>query len=114
MNSATDTRKTKGVLLRLGKSDFIELLKKPLPNQISFDEAQRKMQAGYNCCAHSGRVNFKHMPGAINIPLPEIRDAVNNDHKTKYFTVCRTGRRAAAAAFILAQRGFNVMVISSA
>jgi hypothetical protein len=56
--------KTKSVLLRLGKSDFIELLKKPLLTQVSLDEAQRKMQAGAQLLdvRTPGEFNFKHMP----------------------------------------------------
>ena len=61
-----------------------------------------------------GEFNFKQMSRAINIPLPEIRDAVKSlDQGKEYITVCRTGRRAAAAAFILAQRGFAVAMVSA-
>lgn len=116
MSNATVTMKTKSVLLRLGMSHFIELLKKTLLTQINLEESQRKMQAGVQLLdvRTPGEFNFKHMPGSIDIPLPEIRDTVKTlDRGAEYITVCRTGRRA-AAAFILAQRGLNVMVISFA
>lgn len=111
--NATVTMKTKGVLLRLGKSDFIELLKKPLLSQITPEEAQRKMQAGAQLLdvRTPGEFNFKHMWGAINIPLQDIRDAMRTmDRGKEYITACCTSRRAAAAAFILAQNGFRVCV----
>ena len=44
--NATVMMKTDGVLLRLGKQDFIELLKKPLVNEIGLDEAKRKIEKG--------------------------------------------------------------------
>jgi rhodanese-related sulfurtransferase len=51
------------------------------------------------------------MWGAINIPLQDIRDAMGTmDRGKEYITACGTSRRAAAAAFILAQNGFRVCV----
>jgi rhodanese-related sulfurtransferase len=111
--NATVTMETDGALLRLVKSDFIELLKKPLLSQVASDDAMHRIQAGVQLLdvRTPSEFNFKHQPGAHNIPLPDIRDAMQTlDRSKEYFTVCRTGRRAAAAAFILAQNGFRVSV----
>jgi len=37
---------TDGVFLHLGKSDFVELLKKPQLNEVSKDEVAHKVKAG--------------------------------------------------------------------
>lgn len=113
--NASVTMKTRGVLLRLGKKDFIELLKTPLLSQVTPDEAKRRIQAGARLLdvRTPGEFNYKHLPGALNIPLPEIRDAMQKlDPAQEYLTVCRTGRRAAAAAFILAQNGYKVAMVA--
>lgn len=105
---------TDGVLLRLGKSDFIELLKKPLLTKVGIDEAKRMIQQGTQLLdvrTHA-EFNLKHASNAINVPLHEIREAMTQLDKNKdYIAYCQSGRRAASAAFILAQSGFRVAVI---
>ena len=44
--NATVTMKTDGRLLRLNKTDFIELLKAPLITQVDMEEAQQKVAEG--------------------------------------------------------------------
>jgi rhodanese-related sulfurtransferase len=114
--NATVTMQTAGMLLRLAKKDFDELLKTPLLQQVSKEEAVLKVQAGTRLVDVRTPVeyNLKHFPGAINIPLPDIREAMNTLNKEKeYLVYCQTGRRANAATFILAQQGFKVMAISA-
>jgi rhodanese-related sulfurtransferase len=55
---------------------------------------------------------FDHLPNAVNTPLHEIRNVLNTLDKQKpYIAYCQTGRRSSAAAFILAQNGFDVFVL---
>jgi len=114
--NANVTMQTDGVLLRLGKSDFIELLKKPLLTKVGIDEAKRMMQQGAQLLdvrTHA-EFNLKHASNAINVPLHEIRESMTQLDKNKdYITYCQSGRRAASAAFILAQSGFRVAVIDN-
>jgi rhodanese-related sulfurtransferase len=112
--NATVTMKTQGVLLRLGKSDFVELLKKPLLRSVTAEEARKKAQAGAVLLdvRTPAEFNFKHLPGAVNVPLHDIRDTIKTmDRSCEYITYCQTGRRATAAAFVLAQHGFNATVM---
>ena len=112
--NATVTMKTDGILLRLNKNDFIELLKAPLINQISLGDAKQKVQTGafWLDVRFPSEYNFDHLPNALNTPLNEIRDLMNKLQKDKqYIAYCQTGRRSTAAAFILAQHGFNVLVL---
>ena len=51
-------------------------------------------------------------PGALNIPLDDIRQAVAAlDPRKEYIVYCQTGRRSSAAAFLLSQRGFNAALL---
>jgi rhodanese-related sulfurtransferase len=114
--NATVSMNTSGKLLRLGKDDFIELLKKPLLTQIDVDGAKRMIQQGAQLLDVRTRAEFtlKHVPNAMNVPLHEIRDAMQKLSKDKhYITYCQTGRRASAAAFVMAQNGYKVGILST-
>lgn len=114
--NATIIMATDGVLLRLGKDDFMELLKKPLLHEVDRESATLKVRAGAQLVDVRTPAEFdlKHHTGAINIPLQDIREAMGKLDKTKeYLVYCQTGRRAAAATFILAQHGYKAMALSA-
>ncbi len=113
--NATVTMKTDGELLRLNKKDFIELLKEPLINQVSRAEAEAKVANGavWADVRLPSEFSFDHIQGAINIPLNQIRKLASElDKNRAYVLHCQTGRRSLAAAFILAQHGFEVVVLN--
>jgi len=113
--NATVMMKTDGQLLRLNKSDFVELLKEPMLKQIGRDVAEAKVASGavWVDVRLPSEYQYEHIEGAINLPLNEIRQLLPKlDGKLVYLVYCQTGRRSSAAAFILAQRGFDVMVLS--
>lgn len=112
--NATVTMKSHGMLLRLDKKDFAELLQEPLLNQISLEEAKQKVAAGAVWLDVRYPSEYRHdkLAGAINVPLNEIRSAVGVLDKGKeYMVYCQSGRRSSAAAFILAQRGYKISVL---
>jgi rhodanese-related sulfurtransferase len=112
--NATVIMKTDGRLLRLNKTDFIELLKAPLINQLTFPAAQQLVQNGaiWMDVRFPSEYKFDHIPGAVNVPLNELRNRINELDKGKqYIVYCQTGRRSSAAAFILAQHGFQAQVL---
>lgn len=50
-----------------------------------------------------------HIPGAVNIPVSEIKARMNEVPKDKQvYVYCRSGKRAAKASTILAKAGFSV------
>jgi rhodanese-related sulfurtransferase len=113
--NATVTMKTDGSLLRLNKTDFVELLKAPLINHVSMADAKSKVEAGalWLDVRLPSEYKFDHLPTAINLPLNQIRNLVDELDKTKqYIAYCQTGRRSSAAAFVLVQHGFNVWVLN--
>ena len=108
--NATVHMKTAGALLRLKKGDFIELLRDPLLKRVSRIEAEQRVEAGaqwldvrYPAEYQNGR-----LPGAVNVPLNEIRNVIDVlDRERDYIVYCQSGRRSSAAAFLLSQRGYR-------
>ena len=113
--SATVTMKTEGRLLRLNKQDFVALLKEPLITQISREAAESKVATGavWADVRMASEYNYDHLDGALSLPLSDIRQLAKELDMTKTYVVyCQTGRRSSAAAFILVQRGFDVVVLA--
>ena len=112
--NATVTMKTDGVLLRLSRKDFAELLREPLLHGISAEEARDKVANGAQWVdvRYPSEYQYDKLAGAINIPLSEIRNAFGVLDKGKeYVLYCQSGRRSAAAAFLLAQRGYRAFLL---
>lgn len=112
--NATVTMKSNGMLLRLKQEDFLELLREPLLHRVSYAEARQKVAQGavWLDVRHPPEYRYDKLPGAINVPLNDIRNAIGALDKSKrYITYCQSGRRSSAAAFILAQAGYDVDVL---
>ena len=100
--------------MRLAKEDFNELLKEPLLARVTPDEAQVRVAKGdiWLDVRHVTEFNRSHLPGSINIPLHELRLRMKElDKKKEYICYCGTSRRSSAAAFLLVQKGFKVVVL---
>jgi CRP-like cAMP-binding protein len=112
--NATITMLTDGTLMRLSKQDFVELLKKPLLHYIDYDLAMESVREGdvwLDVRLQEEHANYA-FEGSINVPLAMIRDkAPILVPGKKYIVYCDTGRRSAAAAFLLSQRGLDVCVL---
>ena len=114
--NATVVMKTNGVLLRLQKHDFFELMQEPLLRKINFQEAKQKVSEGAIWIDVRNPPEFRHdkLLNAINVPLSEVRHAANRLDKAKnYVAYCQSGRRSAAAAFLLVQAGYKVDVLEN-
>lgn len=112
--NASVTMSGPGQLMRLAKADFNELLKEPLLDRVTPDEAQVRVAKGniWLDVRHVTEFNHSHLQNAINIPLHELRMRIKELDKDKeYICYCGTGRRSSAAAFLLVQSGFNVVVL---
>jgi CRP-like cAMP-binding protein len=112
--NATITMQTDGVLMRLAKADFRELMNEPLLQWANYDQAR-------DIVARGGRWLDVRLPsehqnmsieGSLNIPLYFIRLKLSTlDPKIPYVVYCDTGRRSSAAAYILVERGFDAYVL---
>ncbi|MBU1190441.1 MAG: SUMF1/EgtB/PvdO family nonheme iron enzyme [Gammaproteobacteria bacterium] len=113
--NATITMISDGTLMRLAKKDFVELLKEPLLNKLSYPEAAELVKKGavWLDVRLPGEFENVHIPDSRNIPLSALRLEANGlDAGSKYIVCCDTSRRSASAAFVLSQRGFDVYVLS--
>ena len=112
--NASVTMQTSGQLMRLAKGDFNELLKEPLLDRVTPDEAQVRVAKGdvWLDVRHVTEFVHSHLQNALNIPLHELRMRMKElDKKKNYICYCGTGRRSSAAAFLLVQNGFKVVVL---
>jgi CRP-like cAMP-binding protein len=112
--NATVSSLGEGALLRLDRRDFDELLREPLLRRVAFDEAAEKVRRGalWLDVRYPSEYQYDKLPGAINVPLAEVRNMFAVlDRSKEYIAYCQSGRRSAAAAFLFAQRGFKVWLL---
>lgn len=112
--NATVTMSTNGKLMRLAKRDFLELLKEPVLNWVTWEEAEALIQDHAACIDVRLEDEFEHaaLEGAINIPLHQLRERCNElDPYRTYVLYCDTGQRSSVAAFLLGERGLDVYVL---
>ncbi len=112
--NATVTAISDGILLHLEKRDFLELLREPLLQKVTMDEARQRVLTGAQWLdvRFPSEYQYDKLPGAMNIPLSEIRNAFGVlDRDREYLVYCQSERRSSAAAFLLAQRGYRASVL---
>ena len=114
MRNATVTMLTNGLLMRLAKEEFIELLKNQLVKRVDYAQAAVMVDEGavwvdvrtvdeYECGSFED---------SVNIPLSNLRDEMSEVvFNTKYIICCDTGRRSESAGFLLSHNGFDVYVL---
>ena len=113
--NATVTMTSDGMLMRLSKENFNQLLKDPLLDRVSPDDARERINKGaiWLDVRHVKEYNHSRLPKAVNIPLHELRMRMNELNTGKhYICYCSTGKRGSAAAFLLAQHGYKVSVLN--
>jgi CRP-like cAMP-binding protein len=109
--NANITMVTDGVLMRLSKEDFNELLKEPMLSWVTSDEAEKMVADGTGIWVDvrlESEFENNGIKGATNIPLFMLRMKADKlDPSKKYILYCDTGRRSSAAAFLLSERGLK-------
>jgi rhodanese-related sulfurtransferase len=112
--NATVTAAADGALLRLAKHDFDELLAEPLLHRVGWDEAQARVAGGavWLDVRYPSEHQYAKLPGAINVPLAEVRNSFGSlDRAREYIVYCQSGRRSSAACFLFAQHGFRISML---
>jgi CRP-like cAMP-binding protein len=112
--NATVTMLTDGMLMRLNKEDFRELMNEPLLQWLNYEEAREIVATGGRWL--DVRLPSEHqnlcIEESLNIPLYFIRLKLSAlDPKVPYVVYCDTGRRSSAAAYIMVERGFDAYVL---
>jgi CRP-like cAMP-binding protein len=110
--NATVSMLTDGILMRLNKDTFIDLIKKPTLQAVTFKDAAGLVAAGQ---AEWLDVRFKNeheasaIAGSRNLPLNMLRlQADKLDRDKRYIVYCDTGGRSSTGAFLLTGLGFDV------
>jgi CRP-like cAMP-binding protein len=105
---------TDGVVMRLSKRDFEELLQRPLVRWVIAPEVKTMVKNGAGLVDVRLEDEHRHsaIKGSTNIPLYLLRlKAGSLDPERSYVLYCETGNRSSAAAFLLSERGFDVYVL---
>ena len=99
--NATVTAESDGLLMRLSKEDFNQLLKAPMLSEVDLDEAKSMVREGATLMDVRMESEYKagSIKGSVNIPLFMLRlKADSLDSAKRYICYCETGRRSQAAA----------------
>ncbi|MEW6313300.1 MAG: cyclic nucleotide-binding domain-containing protein [Pseudomonadota bacterium] len=114
--NATVTMKSDGILLTLEKSAFLDLMRRPLLNELTMPEAEQRVAAGavWLDLRYPPQYRRGRLPGAVNIPLSELRTALSVLDKSKEYVVyCHNGRSGAIAAFVMSENGFKAYTLKN-
>jgi rhodanese-related sulfurtransferase len=102
-------------LLRLGKEQFITLMKQPALKYVSFGDMQGLVAEGAQLLDVREPVEFNkfHLPRSNNVPFYSLRMHLKslNRHQA-VIVVCEDGKHSETAAFILLRQRFNALVLS--
>jgi len=115
--TATVTMNTPGRLLVLSKSDFDQLLKPNMVEEVSAERAQALIREGAAKlldCRYDMEYEESRIPGAQWVPLSKLRreGVFELDAESNYIVYCRSGRRSNAAAFLLNERGIRAISLT--
>ena len=102
---------TNGILMRLSKQDFNELLKEPMLSWVSNEEADALVKnegAVWVDVRLESEYKHSNIAGSINIPLFTLRlKAETLDRNKPYILYCNHGRQSSACAYLLSERGLK-------
>jgi len=115
LRSSTVSMLTDGVLMRLSKDDFINLIKHPLATTISFADACKLTAANSIWLDIRSPVEYQlgHMDGSINLPLNSLRFQLSSLAPGRQYVIyCQDGRYSTIAAFLLLERGFDAVILN--
>jgi CRP-like cAMP-binding protein len=112
--NATVVMSDNGVLMKLDKQDFYLLLKSPTVRSMTLTEVDRELIAGGQLLdvRTESEFDLAHAANALNMPLTILKlKSRLLDRDTHYITYCNSGRRSSAAAYLLAEDGYNVTAL---
>lgn len=96
--------------MRLPAAQFEALLKAPLFREVTVDDVPDTAQLVDVRLAEEYRNG--RLPGAISLPLATLReDAGKLASDREYVVYCDSGRRSAAATYLLSERGFDARLL---
>ncbi|WXL24421.1 cyclic nucleotide-binding domain-containing protein [Ectopseudomonas mendocina] len=112
--NATVTMLEDGVVMRLDRQDFFELLKSPVVAEVGLNEAQSLIEAGAQWLDVRLQDEYErgHASEALNMPLQLLRlKARLLDPARTYLCCCDSGKRSTSAVFLLSQLGYRAFAL---
>ena len=113
--NATIVMLSDGVLSRLSKEQFLELLNAPLLSTLDFNSSKEKVASGeaeWLVVRLPAEFQSAHIKGSTHIPLIFLRMKIGTlDTNKHYILYCDTGRRSSSASYIMNERGFNTSLL---
>lgn len=114
--STTITAITDITLLRLGKEQFINLIKLPTLKYIDIAGLHELIGKGAEVIDVRGPDEYKtgHLPKSTNVPFYSLRMYLKTLHRHHpIIVVCKEGKTSEMAAFILQQHKFNALILKN-
>jgi CRP-like cAMP-binding protein len=115
--NATIVMLSNGLLSRLSKEQFLELLNEPMLNKLPYDKARTMVESGeaeWLDVRLPAEHQAVHIKGDRHIPLIFLRMKADTlDHSKHYVLYCDTERRSSSASFLLSERGFNISILEN-
>lgn len=108
--SSTVRMVTDGIVLRLSKDDFTQLIKHPLSNTVSLQDAEKIIANGGIWVDVRDQESFEkgHMKNAINMPHSTIRFQIPRlDSEREYVVYGHSSNSGLAAAYLMLDRGLQ-------
>jgi CRP-like cAMP-binding protein len=113
--NATVTMTSDGLLMRLSKEDFDEILRPPLIHSVELSEIKPLLHKGAILLDVRTRAEYKQqrLIRSLNLPLDILRKKIHKlNHDKHYIIYCDTGARSSAATFLLTQMGFHAVLLN--
>ncbi len=102
-----------GVVLRLAKQDFLDLVVRPAVDLVTYAEAEEMVVKGgrfIDVRDHATRQDF--LESALWIPMSALRQRLPGLSRGQTYVVfCNNGQLSPAAAFLLSQHGYDAYVL---
>ena len=107
---------TDGTLLRLPRQIFMESIRRPLLRAVDYPPAVKAVQDGravWLDVRNPREAADGGLSGALAVPLRLLRQVAGRLRRDRrYIAYCENGGRSAVAAFLLAERGFDVLFLA--
>jgi CRP-like cAMP-binding protein len=111
---ASVSMKTDGVVLKLDKTDFIDLLVKPLIHIISKDEVAAIEDNVVTYVDVRSKIEYQKngLENSIHCPVRNVREKISQlDPETHYIVYSNSENRASSVAFLFIQQDLYVSVL---
>lgn len=114
IRSSTVSMVSDGMLMRLRKEDFVELIGRSLLRSVKMEAAKTLIEQGASWVDIRSLEDYaaNHLPGALHLPLDTLRERCTDYvFETSYIVYGKHFNDSAVGAFLLRARGFDAWVL---